>query len=187
MLLRFRRFTCSTHRLPVKRPNITLIDERPLRIAPNGIIDQSGTLHECDAIIYATGFHVHKYLNGLPIYGPGGRDLQKEWSNERADTFYGMMVAGFPNLFISQGPRSFLGTQSAFFSIECQVDWITQVLARALLLGYKTVDVKPEAQKAFIEWFDENMKKMIWTDTSSGCGSYYKVCLLRVAVLEREC
>lgn len=67
------------------------------------------------------------------------------------------MISGMPNLFISQGPRSFLGTQSAFFSIECQVDWITQVIARALLMGYRTVDVKPEAQKKFLEWYDKEV------------------------------
>ncbi len=112
------------------RENVTLVDLRmnPIeRITPAGVV-AGGTLHECDVIVWATGFDAMSgALDRVDIRGRGGRRLKDHWS-EGLRTFLGLMCAGFPNMVYMNGP----GSPSAFFHPillgEYQGEWIEQVI-----------------------------------------------------------
>jgi cyclohexanone monooxygenase len=134
------------------RPNVTLVSVRedPIReITPTGL--RTGTAeYEFDVIIFATGFDaITGPLAEMNVHGVGGRTIAEEWGRD-AKMLLGVSAPGFPNLF------SVLGPQAPFAShppvIEAQVDFIGQVLARALADGAERVEATPEAAQA---WSDQ--------------------------------
>ncbi len=66
-----------------------------------------GHEYELDCIVYATGFEPE--VTPLPrragheIVGRGGRTIAEKW-DDGAATLFGMMTAGFPNLFLMPCP-----------------------------------------------------------------------------------
>ncbi len=59
-----------------------------------------------DAIVFATGFDAMTgALNEIAITGRGGRRLKDKWVNGPT-TYLGLMVEGFPNMFIVAGAGS---------------------------------------------------------------------------------
>lgn len=55
--------------------------------------------------------------------------------------------------------------------IECQVDYIMQVIAELLRRKAKTVQISDIAQEQFLKYVGKEMPKTVWG--SSSCGSWY--------------
>ena len=113
------------------RDNVTLVDIRnaPItEITPKGIVT-GGKEYECDAIVFATGFDA---MTGsfarIDIRGRDGLTLKDKWE-EGPKTYLGLMVAGFPNMFLVTGPGSPSVLSNMIVSIEQHVDWIADCLA----------------------------------------------------------
>jgi len=134
------------------RPNVTLVDltEEPIeRITARGIV-AGGELHECDAIVWATGFDAMSgALDRIDIRGRGGRTLKDHWRNGLT-TFLGMMCSGFPNMMYVNGP----GSPSAFFHPillgEYQAEWILGAIDHLNETGALSIDPEPEAEEAYV-------------------------------------
>jgi cation diffusion facilitator CzcD-associated flavoprotein CzcO len=114
-------------------------------------IDATGILtseshYDVDIIVYATGFDA---LTGpfdrIDFTGVGGRTLRDAWSDD-PDTYLGVMVHGFPNLFIIAGPQGASSTINFPRSIEITVDWCTDLFAHALANGHTRIEATAEAQ-----------------------------------------
>jgi len=139
------------------RPNVTLVDltEEPIeRITPEGIV-AGGKLHECDAIVFATGFDAMSgALDRIDIRGRGGRTLKEHWRNGLT-TFLGMMCSGFPNMIYMNGP----GSPSAFFHPillgEYQGEWILRAIDHLNATGGASLDPDPEAEASYVAENDE--------------------------------
>ena len=136
------------------RPNVHLVDlsETPIeRITERGIRTTAGEV-ELDVIVYATGFDaVTGAFDRIDIRGVGGRSLKERW--ERGpDTFFGILVPGFPNMIMPTGPQS--GSASTNFprGIELAVDWVTDLLAHMWASGMRRLEPTEEATQA---WTDE--------------------------------
>lgn len=90
------------------RDNVSLVDVRstPMdRITENGI-RVGGVEHELDAIVLATGYDaVTGAMLRIDIRGRGGKELSEHWQ-AGPRTHLGLMSAGFPNMFIIDGPGS---------------------------------------------------------------------------------
>lgn len=90
------------------RANVTLVDcpAGIERITEHGLV-VDGQEYEADCIVYATGFEGE--LTPLPrragheVVGRGGRRLSDKWGTS-ASSLFGMMTAGFPNMFIMPAP-----------------------------------------------------------------------------------
>jgi cyclohexanone monooxygenase len=113
------------------RDNVTLVDIRnaPIeRITPNGIVT-AGKEYACDAIVFATGFDA---MTGsfakIDIRGRDGLTLKDKWE-AGPKTYLGLMVAGFPNMFLITGPGSPSVLSNMMVSIEQHVDWVADCLA----------------------------------------------------------
>ncbi len=128
----------GTRRVPLEtnyyevynQPNVTLVDisETPIeRITPNGV-KTSGGEYELDILIYATGFDaVTGAITRIDITGEGGVKLKDKWANGPR-SFLGLQSAGFPNLFTLVGPQG----NSALCNIprcaELNVEWVSDLI-----------------------------------------------------------
>jgi cation diffusion facilitator CzcD-associated flavoprotein CzcO len=92
------------------RDNVHLVDitETPIeRVTETGLRTTERD-YDFDIIIYATGFDaITGPFDRIDIQGIGGAKLRDKWS-EGPSTFLGMLVHGFPNLFMPAGPRAVL-------------------------------------------------------------------------------
>ena len=133
------------------RDNVRLVDisETALeRVTPHGI--QTSDEHfDLDIIVYATGFDaITGAYDHIDIRGVGGQRLRDEWKDGPA-TFLGVLIHGFPNLFMPTGPQS--GSASTNFprGIESGVNWCTALLKYLWDGGYYRAEATREAQE---EW-----------------------------------
>ena len=90
--------------------NVTLVDTRGLgveRITENGVV-VDGVEYELDCLIFATGFEVgtdYAQRTGFEVVGRDGLTLSKKWA-DGIQTFHGLHVRGFPNLFVESIAQS---------------------------------------------------------------------------------
>jgi cation diffusion facilitator CzcD-associated flavoprotein CzcO len=130
------------------RDNVNLVDlqKTPIeRITRRGI-RTSEQEYEFDIIVYATGFDaVTGAYDRIDIRGVGGQSLRKKWA-DGPETFLGLTVSGFPNLFMPTGPQS--GSASTNFprGIELGVDWVTELLQFVWKHDHSRVEATPEAE-----------------------------------------
>src|SRR6185312_16560338 len=94
-----------------------------------------------DLIVFATGFDaITGSLDRIDIRGAGGRKLKERW-RAGLETFMGIMVDGFPNLFMVMGPHTALGNIPR--SIEYNVEWVTGVIAHMRAHGLSRAECTP--------------------------------------------
>ncbi|MBF4163985.1 NAD(P)/FAD-dependent oxidoreductase [Nocardioides sp. CBS4Y-1] len=137
------------------------------RIESDGVRTADGTLHPADVLIWGTGFAATSFLDGIEVRGSGGRTLADTWA-QGARAHLGVMVPGFPNLFVVYGPNTNLGGSSIIAMMEAQAAWIAQVAAR---LGEgRLADVRPEAERRF----DDETQSRLATSTWATCESWYR-------------
>lgn len=83
--------TGQTYFEQFNRPNVDIVDlkETPIeRIEPKGIRTSSGSLHELDVIVLATGFDaVEGNYNRMRIHGRGGKSLKDAWNDGPTSVF----------------------------------------------------------------------------------------------------
>ena len=131
------------------RPNVTLVN---LRQEPITSITASGVVtdkrrFDVDVIVFATGFDA---MTGAimavhPIAGRGGKSLSDVWAGG-PQTYLGLTVAGFPNLFMITGPGSPSVLSNMVVSIEQHIDWIVDRLADMRHAGFATIEATETAQ-----------------------------------------
>src|SRR5215204_1552928 len=103
-----KRPTFHDEYLPTfNKPNVHLVDTAPTGVK---LINERGVVHDgveypLDVLIYATGFEWMGTGSFNMIRGLEGRTLKEKWEAEGTKTFLGMHSAGFPNLFIMNGPQ----------------------------------------------------------------------------------
>lgn len=153
------------------RKNVSLVTEPIARIRPEGVETADGAVHEADALIYGTGFHVTDALTALDIRGRGGRPLSQAWAGGMS-AHLGMSVAGFPNLFFLLGPHTGLGHNSVVLMIEAQAAHLGRLLDAMRGERLSAVEPRPERQKAFCEGVAERLDGMVWMQ--GGCASWYQ-------------
>ncbi|MGZ6777863.1 MAG: flavin-containing monooxygenase, partial [Mycobacterium sp.] len=156
------------------RDNVTLVDLRkgPIRsVTPTGIDTEQG-FHELDVIIYATGFDAMTgALSRIDVRGRDGMSLRDFWAAEGPLCYLGLAVAGFPNLFIVQGPGSPAPASNFVAALEQHVDWIGECITHLRAHGYRTIDALPDAQQDWIEHTTSLVAPTVLVHSS--CNSWY--------------
>ena len=133
------------------QPNVHLVD---LKASPIREINEAGVLtsdaeYPLDMLILATGFDsATGAMLAIDITGQDGKTLKESWSKGH-NTFLGIGVPGFPNLYMvnaagSPGIRSHMMVQA-----EHHVEWISDFLEYQL--KHKVVRVQP-AEGAAAQW-----------------------------------
>jgi cation diffusion facilitator CzcD-associated flavoprotein CzcO len=151
------------------RPNVALIDVRsdPIeRLTATGI-KTKGASYDVDMIVFATGYDaLTGSLTRMDIRGRGGVALSEVWAHGPV-SYLGMMVAGFPNLFIVSGPQSPSVLANVIVANEQQVNWIGDCIRDLDEKGVVTIEATPEAQAAWVEHVNEVGAASIYTKGDS--------------------
>jgi cation diffusion facilitator CzcD-associated flavoprotein CzcO len=152
--------------------NVLLVDaatDGPIEaITPKGI-RAGGKEYEFDIIVYATGFDAMTgAIKNLAIKGRGGQSLNELWA-DGPETYLGLGVAGFPNLFTITGPQSPSAFSNVPVSIEQHVEWITDCIAHLRRHGLHTIEATPQAQR---EW-GEHVLELVAKTLVPGTASWY--------------
>ena len=133
-------------------PHVQLVDLRKAaleRFCAEGIV-AGGTVHAFDDIVLATGFDaVTGAVLKLKITGRDGLSLGDVWSSG-PQTYLGIAVAGFPNLFILDGAHSPSIIANAPLAIEQQVEWVGDCIEHLRRNGYTSIEATEPAQHEWV-------------------------------------
>jgi cation diffusion facilitator CzcD-associated flavoprotein CzcO len=104
---------------------------------------------EADMIVFATGFDAMTgALQKMNIKGMNGLKLEEAWL-AGPQTYLGLAVPKFPNMFTITGPGSPSVLTNMPRAIEQHVDWITDLLHHIVQKNYKKVEASETAAN---EW-----------------------------------
>lgn len=161
----------NTYYPTFNRDNVDLVTEGVSEIVEDGLIDAAGVKHAADVIVYGTGFHVIDAVDYLDVKGAGGADLAAQFREHGVETYLGMTVHDFPNLYFLLGPNTALGHNSVVFMIEQQTKYILNMLDELDRRGAAAANVKQAPQDAYNDEIQRLVSKGIWTQ--GGCKSWY--------------
>jgi cation diffusion facilitator CzcD-associated flavoprotein CzcO len=140
------------------KENVLLVDanaDGPIEEISEKGIRAGGKEHEFDIIVFATGFDAMTgALKALNLKGRGGRSLEEQWA-DGPQTYLGIAVAGFPNLFTITGPQSPSVLSNMPVSIEQHVDWITDCIDAMQRTEKTVIEATPEAQNEWVAHVNE--------------------------------
>ncbi|MDX1457227.1 MAG: NAD(P)/FAD-dependent oxidoreductase [Marinobacter sp.] len=153
----------------LQQPNCKLITWPIARMSEGGIRTVEGIEHQFDCIVFATGFDVSNSGTPFPVRGSGGRLLSDDWQRG-AQAYKSINVAGYPSLFLTFGPNSGPGHNSALVYMESQIDYIVKGVQTILEKNLKALAVRDRAQQAYNEDIQRRLAKTNW---NSGCKSWY--------------
>ncbi len=153
------------------RDNVELVTAGIREVREHSIVTSDGQEREADCIILGTGFVVDPrvYMQGMACVGLPGHDLMQDWK-DNVEAYFGISVAGYPNMYQLVGPNSALGHNSIIFMIECQVHYILNCMKLLEKRGADSIDVREQAQADFNTEVQQALQGTVW---SSGCVSWY--------------
>ena len=138
------------------------------RITPNGL-SAAGRDFELDALVFATGFDAMTgTLLRMDIRGRGGVTLGEKWHAGPLN-YLGLTVAGFPNLFIVNGPGSPSVLTNMIVSIEQHVRFIGDCLAWMRDRGHSRIEADGAAERDWVGHVNTVANHTIFP----GCNSWY--------------
>ncbi len=148
-----KRLCLDTHYYETyNRDNVSLVD---VRSAPIVELTETGLRtaereYKLDAIAFATGFDAMTgAMLEIDIRVEGGPALAEKWAGGPT-TYLGLMVAGFPNLFIITGPGSPSVKTQMIVAIEQHTDWIAECLTRARTSGATRIEADAKAESEWV-------------------------------------
>jgi len=151
------------------RDNVELVTDGIAKIVPEGIKTLDGRTVELDVLIYATGYAAGDPAYPFEVRGIRDQSLQAYWGG-RKRAYYGMNVAGFPNMLMIMGPNTGPGHTSVLVYQEPQYAYVVRYYQHLVREGLSYLDVKEKVQEEQFDAFQRRMRKSTW---SSGCTSWY--------------
>ena len=154
----------------LSRENVELVPAGLARVGADTVTAEDGQTFPVDVIIFGTGFLAQEFLHHMTtLRGLDGRQLEHVWE-DGADSYLGVTVSGFPNLFFLVGPNTGLGHNSMIFMIESQVHHVLQCLDLLKAHGGRWIDLRSNTQERFQMGLHQQLDQSVW---ASGCDSWY--------------
>ncbi len=171
-------YTMGCKRIPLSdnyyqalvRKNVRLVTRGITGADATGVVTADGRHHALDLLVLATGFDPAASWKAVNVFGENHKSLSAAW-DAGIDSYYGVTVPGFPNMFLLLGPNSELGHTSVLLMMEAQVEMITRLLAERDRRGAAVVAVRPEVVPAHMREIDDRSNRSVWQ--SGGCRSWY--------------
>ncbi|MFY8048429.1 MAG: flavin-containing monooxygenase [Erythrobacter sp.] len=134
-------------------PHVHLQDclEHPIeRVTEKGILTSAGEV-ELDTLILATGYDgLSGALMAFDVRGRNGASVRDKWAGG-ARSYLGLMMAGFPNLFMVCGPNGPAALANIVTLDEQNVNWICALIEHMRANCVRSVEPTPEAEDAWME------------------------------------
>lgn len=139
------------------RDNVKVVNARraPIQEITEKGLRTTEAEYGVDAIVFATGFDaITGALNEIAVMGRDGRHLKEKWV-AGPTTYLGLMVQGFPNMFIVTGPGSPSVKSNMVTAIEQHVEWIADCLTYLGRGGIAMIEPKPDAEENWVRHVNE--------------------------------
>ncbi|GLY65439.1 flavin-containing monooxygenase [Amycolatopsis taiwanensis] len=151
------------------RDNVTLVDVRsaPIERITRAGIRTAAAEYELDDIVFATGFDAMTgALAKIDIRGRDGLALRDAWS-AGPRTYLGLMVAGFPNMFVVTGPGSPSVLANMILAAEQHVEWIAEAIGHLDRTGRSTIEPAAHAQDGWVDYCNELAGQTLFPEANS--------------------
>ena len=139
------------------RDNVTLVDIRskPIKEITPGGLRTTDAEYTLDAIVFATGFDAMTgAMKEIDIHTDAGMSIREKWE-DGPRTYLGIMIAGFPNLFMITGPQSPGVKSQMILACEQHVDWIADCLQYMRNRGLWCIEAEEQAEGAWVQHNNE--------------------------------
>lgn len=170
-----KRPTFSNSYYPIfNRENVELVTDGIERIDAEGITAKDGRKRPIDTLILATGFSLwEQNFPAIQVLGREGKDLGAWWRSTRFQSYEGITLPGFPNLFSIPTPYGYNGL-SFFSTIEAQMQHMQRCLGEMQRRGATGFEVKEEACEAFTEDMRQRVGSSVFVrGQCAAANSYY--------------
>jgi len=137
------------------RPNVRLVDvsKHPLIASTEKGLKTDLEEFEFDIVIFAIGFDaVTGPLTHMEVRGRGGELVRDKWDGGPR-THLGIVMDGFPNMFIITGPQTPFSNVPPV--VDAAVDWIGKAIAKADREGADVIEVSPEPVEGWVALMQE--------------------------------
>ncbi len=135
------------------RDNVSLVDIASASIeaiTPSGLRTAQAQF-AFDAIVFATGFDaITGALLDIDLQGAGGARLKDKWA-DGPRSYLGMMMAGFPNMFLITGPQSPSVKAQMILAAEQHTNWIVDLLKLMKTRGMARVEATQAAENRWVQ------------------------------------
>jgi cyclohexanone monooxygenase len=151
------------------RPNVELVDiaAQPIVKLTPASLHTTAAEYELDVLVMATGFDAMTGALLRPlIRGRDGVTLAERWSSG-PQTYLGLGVSGFPNLFIVAGPGSPSLLGNVIVSIEHHAGYIAAMLAAARDEGVTWIEPEATAEQWWVQHVNEAAAATLYTAADS--------------------
>ncbi len=151
------------------RSNVSLVDLRddPITAFTATSVQTEHGEHPIDMLVLATGFDaVSGSMLQLNPQGRGGVRLGEKWA-ARFDTYLGMAIAGFPNLFMIHGPQSPGVLYTMPLGGERHMAWIDACIRHLDENDMGTVEATEEAEAAWDQEVNDLANRTLYPRTNS--------------------
>lgn len=151
----FARRPCldSSYYETYNQPNVHLIDclsDKIVEITEKGVRTESGEV-ELDLLILATGYDgLTGALLAFDVVGRNGVTINDKWK-DGARSCLGLMLEGFPNLFMTTGPNGPAALANIIRISEHDVDWIAAAMVHMERNGLTAMEPTATAEQ---DWMD---------------------------------
>jgi len=140
------------------RDNVTLVDIRTHPIdefTQSGLRTSDGKCYALDAISFATGFDaLTGAMREIDIRVDSGNFIQEKWA-DGPRTYLGIMIAGFPNMFMITGPQSPGVKSQMILSCEQHVNFIADAIDHMRANGLAYIDADVTAENEWVDHVNE--------------------------------
>ena len=153
--------------------SVTLEASALAQVRGSTLVSASGRSHEVDMIVLATGFETTRQPYASLLTGELGITLDEHWSGGMT-AVASTLVAGFPNLFIVNGPNASLGHNSSVLLSEAQTDFAAKLIAERVAAPFAfpgPIRVTDAAERASTAEIAERAARTPWL--TGGCGNWY--------------
>ena len=150
-------------------PHVELVDLRaePLTTVTETGVETATRSFALDALVLATGYDAMTgALAAMQIRGRDGASLKEAWA-DGPSAYLGLMVSGFPNLFIVTGPGSPSVIGNVIHACENHVEWIAACLGGMRANGQTRIEPEREAERAWMAHVADAASRTLYPKANS--------------------
>jgi cation diffusion facilitator CzcD-associated flavoprotein CzcO len=149
---------------------VTLEPSALAAVEGSTLVSADGARFDADVLVLATGFAASRQPYADLVRGEDGMSLGEHWSSGMS-AFASTVVAGFPNMFVLNGPNASLGHNSSVLMIEEQAAYVVRSLALRDRQPGGVLRVRPEAEQAYTSELVAAAASTPWL--TGGCSNWY--------------
>ena len=133
--------------------DVTTCHKEIAKIVPEGVVDESGKLHEVDVLVCATGFKV-AFKPAFKVINAAGKTIQEDWGDS-VNLYMGVSAPRFPNYYTIVGPGATWSNGTLLPSIETTIEYSVKMMKKISTECIKAIEVQQEALDDIYAHFDE--------------------------------